>query len=283
MGRLLPLVYGLLKKTKQNYGKVCGLLYFVNTLGTVFGAIVIGYSAFYFLNLDIVFKINLYILFLLTLSLLLYTKNKLRYTTFFHFIFLIVIGIVLIYLPKKWNRTGHEMGYFRTKVYNPEMHFQGLFFLPSQKRDLGEALFLKDGPNTTVSLLKFKEEINASSACTWHTPPIDEDRILPDTDTWMNSKPSHLIQGLSDLKPLTSKEKEKTKKMYVETLAGVLNESSANRLKKKFNSGRGFRLFPGEEGLSLDEQHRLMKAKKDLHKKAKDSYFQILSELPMRV
>ena len=165
MGRLLPLVYGLLKKTKHNYGKICGQLYFINTLGTVFGAIVIGYLAFYLLNLDTVFKINIYILFLLTLSLLLYAKNKRRYPVFFQFVFLTVIGIFLIYLPKNWNRAGHEMGYFRTRVYRSDMHFQGLFVLPSLKGEggLGKTSFFEDGPNTTVSLINFRNKINKDS------------------------------------------------------------------------------------------------------------------------
>lgn len=156
MGRLLPLVYSLLKKTKQNYGKICGLLYFVNTLGTVFGAIVIGYLAFYLLNLDIIFKINLYLLFLLTLSLWLYTKNKHRFTASVQLICLIVIGVILIFLPTKWNRTGHELGYFRNKTYMPKIHFKGLFSLPALRGNSGETLFFDDGPNTTVSLLHFK-------------------------------------------------------------------------------------------------------------------------------
>ena len=144
MGRLLPLVYGLLKKTKQNYGKICGRLYFVNTLGTVFGAVVIGYFAFYFLNLDALFKINIYILFLLTLILLLYVKNKWRYVTCFQFVFLMAIGSSLVRVPANWERAGHELGYFRERVYRPEMHFQSLFTLPSVEG--GEVLFFRRWP-----------------------------------------------------------------------------------------------------------------------------------------
>ncbi len=152
MGRLLPLVYSFLKKTKDNYGKVCGFLYFFNTLGTVFGAVVIGYLAFYLFNLDILFKVNIYILFLLALTVIIYTKNKSA------LIALSVLGLTLIGLPTQWNRAGHEVGYFRTKIYNPKMHFRGVFFLPSiQERTGAEASFFKDGPNTTVSLINYKK------------------------------------------------------------------------------------------------------------------------------
>ena len=61
MGRLLPLSYALLKKNKDNYGSICGYLYFFNTLGTVFGTLIIGYLAFYLFNLDELFKINLFL------------------------------------------------------------------------------------------------------------------------------------------------------------------------------------------------------------------------------
>ena len=150
MGRLLPLAYGFLKKTKDNYGKVCGLLYFFNTFGTVFGAVVIGYLAFYLFNLDIIFKTNIYILFLLALTVIIYTKDKLAV------IILSVLGLYLIYIPTQWNRTGHELGYFRTIAYNPKMHFIDPFFLPKKSQEGGETYFFKDGPNTTVSLINFK-------------------------------------------------------------------------------------------------------------------------------
>ena len=149
MGRILPLVYSLLKKTKSNYGKVCGSLYFFNTLGTVFGAVVIGYLAFYLFNLDILFKANIYLLFLLSLAIVLWTKHKLA-------IFILsALGLLLLLLPTQWDRTGHEIGYFRTKVYSPKLHFKNLFFLPKSRSLNSKVTFFKDGPNTTVSLLSF--------------------------------------------------------------------------------------------------------------------------------
>ena len=148
MGRLLPLTYMFLKKTKDNYGKVCGFLYFFNTLGTVFGAVVIGYLAFYLFNLDILFKASIYILFLLTLGLILYKKNILN------FVILSVLGLTLLILPTQWNRSGHEVGYFRTNKYEEKMHFKGLFFLPKRIKE-SKVGFLEDGPNSTVSLLHY--------------------------------------------------------------------------------------------------------------------------------
>ena len=156
MGRLLPLAYNFLQKTKSDYGKICGFLYFFNTLGTVFGAVVIGYLALYFLNLDILFKINIYILFLLTLAVIIYTKKK------SDLVVLSILGLFLIYMPTQWNRTGHELGYFRETSYNPRMHFRKLFFLPKRSEKGREIGFFKDGPNTTVALINFNRhtEVN---------------------------------------------------------------------------------------------------------------------------
>ena len=149
MGRLLPLTYMFLKKTKSNYGKICGFLYFFNTLGTVFGAIVIGYLAFYLFNLDILFKTSIYILFLLTLTVILYRKNIID------FIILVILGLTLLSLPTQWNRSGHEVAYFRIRNYNPNFHFKGLFSLPKNRDESSHVAFFKDGPNTTVSLISY--------------------------------------------------------------------------------------------------------------------------------
>lgn len=152
MGRLLPLSYMLLKKTKKNYGKFCGFLYFFNTLGTMFGAIFVGFLAFYIFNLDILFKANIYILFLLTLIALLFAIHKINKS---YFIILSFLGLILLLLPSKWDRTGHEIGYFRTKKYSPEIHFRNPFFLPkiTNRKTVG---FFKDGPNSTVSLFLYE-------------------------------------------------------------------------------------------------------------------------------
>ena len=156
MGRLLPLSYTFLKKNKTNYGKVCGQLYFFNTLGAIFGAIVIGYLAFYLFNLDILFKTNLYILFLVTLSALIYIKNKTQ------IVILSALGLLLLVLPTQWNRTGHEIGYFRISQYNQDMHFKKLFFLPKNRSKNSSISFFKDGPNSTVSVISFPRENDTS-------------------------------------------------------------------------------------------------------------------------
>ena len=154
MGRLLPLSYMFLKKTEKNYGKICGYLYFFNTLGTVFGSIVIAYLGFYVLNLDQIFNLNLYLLFLLILSIILFRKSKKE------FIILAFLGLGL-FIPE-WDRSGHEVGFFRSRYFNRNTNFQGLFKIPSNNINRISHYF-KDGPNTTVSLLKYNaQNINPS-------------------------------------------------------------------------------------------------------------------------
>lgn len=152
MGRLLPLSYMFLKKTERNYGKVCGQLYFFNTLGAVFGAVVLGYLAFYLFNLDIIFKTSLYILFLPTLAVLVKKRNK------FDFVLLGSLGLILLILPTQWDRSGHEVGYFRVQRYNPELHLKGLFVLPKNRSQASQVAFFKDGPNSTVSIIQYPSD-----------------------------------------------------------------------------------------------------------------------------
>lgn len=160
MGKLLPLSYMFLKKTKSDYGKVCGQLYFSNTLGTVFGAVVISHLAFYFLDLDDLFKINIYICFFLLFVVLFYTKNKKFFIPFF------LLGVFLTVSPMKWKITKTYKD-SRVRPYHPERHFKSLFEPLKQKKPRrrsynaqfkGQTLFFKDGPNTRVNLVGFSPQ-----------------------------------------------------------------------------------------------------------------------------
>ena len=58
LGAMLPLTYSLIPKGTSDYGRKCGRLYFYNTLGTVVGAILFSYVLLAFVDLDLVFKID---------------------------------------------------------------------------------------------------------------------------------------------------------------------------------------------------------------------------------
>ena len=160
MGRLLPLTYSLLKKTSKNYGAVCGLLYFFNTFGTVLGAVVIGYLAFYLFNLNVLFKINLLALLTFGLAFSLYEKNK-------RMIFLsVILGLACVFAPS-WNRTGHHLGYFRI-THPSTAYFKKLFALP--KNHGGEMVLFNDGPNATISLIGYKNQTLSDEAKSFYPP-----------------------------------------------------------------------------------------------------------------
>ncbi len=144
MGRLLPLVYALLRKDQDNYGRVCGQLYFFNTLGTVLGTVLIGYLAFYWLDLDQLFMTNLFVLLGLCLAVSLFEKRRLSVALS------AALAVTLIALPG-WDRAGHYIGYFRNVAQTPE-YFKDIFYLPSDERN--EVLFFEDGPNTTTTILR---------------------------------------------------------------------------------------------------------------------------------
>lgn len=149
MGRLLPLTYVLLKKNDKNYGVLCGYLYFLNTFGTVFGTLVIGYLAFYIFNLDELFKINILLLIILSSGAAFYEKRILS------LVFSFVLGLGLYLLPQ-WDRTNHHLGYFRKRAPGPD-HFQKLFHIPKGYKK-GEVIFFKDGTDVSATLLGFNKK-----------------------------------------------------------------------------------------------------------------------------
>lgn len=150
MGKLLPLTYALLRKDRENYGRICGYLYFYNTLGTVLGAIGIGYLCLHFLNIDHLFKINIYILALIAFIIAFFEKKSRR------MIVLVVCSLVVALLPIGWNRTKHYPKYaHKDKLETPYYEFTKWFFLPESVSEDIEPLYFKDGPNTTVTVSKY--------------------------------------------------------------------------------------------------------------------------------
>ena len=148
MGRLLPAGYSLLEKTRDDYGKLCGRIYFSNTLGTVLGAVGIGYVLFLVLDLPSMFK--LMIIMLLALASFLQWRSRRTAAP----AVCLLLGIGVLFFPT-WNRQAHVNGMFRVSTVQP-YHFQGLFNLPRRLPDEG-LMMLKDDPNTTVGAVSGPE------------------------------------------------------------------------------------------------------------------------------
>ncbi len=142
-GRLLPFGYALIDKNKNDYGKVCGRVYFYNTTGTVVGAVVLSYLFLHFLDFDQIYKINILLLVGLMAFLLWKQKKSL--------VWIGVIGVMVISLPR-WDRKSHYVGLFRSRNI-AEFNFKGFFQTPGSS---AEAIYFKDDPNTTVTVIKSK-------------------------------------------------------------------------------------------------------------------------------
>lgn len=152
MGKLLPLGYALADKSQKDYGKICGSIYFFNTVGTVFGAIVMGYLLLYFFSIDQIYKINVGLILMVTAFFLFREKYKKSFC-----LVLLALGVLAV-IPS-WNRDSHAHGLFRST--KPEWyHFTGFF--RSEFYAGSDFPFFEDGPNTTVSVLASTRENHKS-------------------------------------------------------------------------------------------------------------------------
>lgn len=157
MGRLLPMGYSLIDKKSSDYGKLCGRVYFSNTIGTVVGAVGLGYLLLIFLNIDTIFVVN--IAMLLALAAYLGFRQRMDVVPV-ACMGLAAIVLALPWLPYgQWNRLLHVQGMFRESFAQPHHHFRGVFAIPSMI-DEENVLYLRDDPSVTVAAIsidRFRE------------------------------------------------------------------------------------------------------------------------------
>lgn len=147
LGRILPYAYALLNKSKDDYGEQCGILYFVNTIGTFAGSIIFAHLLFYFVDMPFVFKMNIFLV-MGCLMFGLYFDNKKVLSTV-----PIIISIVFS-ATVNWNRVNHKIGIYRNKEALP-FHFKSPFFLPKESQFFTNLIFFEDGVNDTVSVTEY--------------------------------------------------------------------------------------------------------------------------------
>jgi spermidine synthase len=150
MGKLLPLLYALLKKDRKNFGHEVGFLYFSNTIGTFFGAVVFGYLIFHSVQLETIYKLLL-ILFVAVTCIL---GRRL----FFKKDYSILLALILIISFFSYTRTHHIAGLFRTVKPVIGIHFKNIFDVVHRPKI--ETVYFKDDPNTTVSIV-----LNVRNVC----------------------------------------------------------------------------------------------------------------------
>ena len=87
---------------------------------------------------------------------------------------------------------------------------------------------------------------------------------------------SHTVSEFSPMPKLTKKEKKTVKERWVNSLSEAdLDKVTSSDLKSKFLEGQPLK------DLTTEDQSRLRRATWDMQKKAKDSYFEIMSEMPV--
>lgn len=144
LGRLLPMGYSFLKKEGNNFAIVCGRLYTSNTAGTFFGALVLGHFIFYFVNIDLAYKISIFVL----LSVFVFFLGMHKKYVSLGFVSLVLVVSVLW----PWHRNLHYISLFRKVEPVTGVHLTGPFSLPSLGSQDIVPYFLKDDIHNTVSV-----------------------------------------------------------------------------------------------------------------------------------
>ena len=115
------------------------------------------------------------------------------------------------------------------------------------------------------------------------SPTLREDRILPDRATWFDSSPSHTVSEFNKMSPLNEKEKKQAERIYINTLSKTpLEKFSPSEFRKRLKEGSALyaHLSPEKFLTSRDKQSLRMSERK-LRKKAKESYLETMSRLPI--
>ena len=153
LGRLLPVSYSLIKKTGNNFGTICGRLYFFNTLGTVLGSVVCGYMALFLFQLDTVIRLVFIETILIFILVTVYSKALGTGV-------LLGMGLVIFIIFPGWDRSSHHVGLFRHRIPQEDYTFRGFLKKPRIYSKTDEILYFEDGPNTTVTVIGHKEDKN---------------------------------------------------------------------------------------------------------------------------
>lgn len=140
-GRMLPMGYALLRKDRHDYGARCGRIYLCNTLGTVFGSVILGHLLLDLLGLEIVVRLNIAILLGLG-AFLLGRERGPRWAV------AAAAPLVLLAVLPSWRLEQAAPNLFRDRSVQ-SYHFQGFLAAP-RIRDASQILFHRDDSNLSV-------------------------------------------------------------------------------------------------------------------------------------
>ena len=150
MGATVPIIFHEMRRDLENVGKHSGIIFSLNTVGSLFGSLIGGIAFYYFMNNAGVF---LTAAFLASASTCLAGwQLSIRYLAPSAALALIIFALISV--TPFYNETNFMKGTFRLKWITP-ISFRGPaeFFKESNR---GKSLkFYKDGPAATVAVVEF--------------------------------------------------------------------------------------------------------------------------------
>ncbi|MDE0092444.1 MAG: hypothetical protein OXN83_04060 [Oligoflexia bacterium] len=112
---------------------------------------------------------------------------------------------------------------------------------------------------------------------------VNAEKIHPDNRTWFDSTPSHYVSDFSSLPRLSEEEIKKAEDIFIDNLSSVSFEGlNRSEVQQRLREGKSLYYHPfSERHLSTRDTRELKRANRNLRKKAKESYFEIMSNTPI--
>lgn len=150
MGRILPLLFRETASTVHGLGSNVGKLYGWNTCGCVVGALLGGYGLLYFVDLDLIFRINLGLVCLSLMALTPWTRSPRKGLTA---TLGLIVALASIAILPSWPREYFAIGTFRHRNALP-YSYAGVSNFYSAHLKQRKVIAYKDDPNTTVAVVE---------------------------------------------------------------------------------------------------------------------------------
>jgi spermidine synthase len=151
MGSTMPLLFRSLRRTSGTLGGAVGLLYCVNTVGCVVGALLGGYASLTVFDLDEVFRICLFMI--VVSSIVSAPLSSEGMVVGIRRVFTLVCMILLPLMVGPWSRERLAFGTFRSASPKPVSFAGPREFYKYFSAD-SKVVGYKDDPNTSVAIIE---------------------------------------------------------------------------------------------------------------------------------
>jgi len=150
MGMSLPLIVELISTSKNLVGYSVGLVFSVNTLGTVLGSIFTGLLLIPLIGVNNSFKVGIILNLIIVSSLYFVFREQLKsFDRNYKPVFILSVLILFLFIPD-WNKTLMTSGVYRRLGEASPKTFNDYKKFVSQRK----ILFFKDGTNANVTVLQ---------------------------------------------------------------------------------------------------------------------------------